>query len=307
MQDTALPGPAAGEDEDGPAQGRAPRVRGWKRLVASPRFQAWAARFPLTRRSVRREGEALMRLVSGFVESQVLVALVELQVLEHLGERPLSEDALAEAAGLPPERARVLLTAAAALGIVRLRRRRWRLTRRGAALIGVPGLTGMIRSATEDPVTGLLNVRAFYDGLARLRREGADFAVLLANVAGMSELNERYGHPMGTEALSALGHALRRSVKGRDLVARLGSDEVAIALVGADRDGAMAAASRLAELLAEEELHLPDGTRLEVHAYFGIATYPTDAEDEVELLRAADHAIVAAKRAGPDEVAFTPA
>ncbi|HEX9889478.1 MAG TPA: GGDEF domain-containing protein [Nitriliruptorales bacterium] len=165
----------------------------------------------------------------------------------------------------------------------------------------------MLRSATEDPVTGLLNVRAFYDGLGRLRREGADFAVLLANVAGMGELNERYGHPMGTEALCALGHALRRSVKSGDLVARLGSDEVAIALVGADRLGAVAAARRLADLLAEEELHLPDGTRLDVHAYFGIATFPTDAADEVDLLRAAEHAMTEAKRAGPDEVAFTPA
>lgn len=163
----------------------------------------------------------------------------------------------------------------------------------------------IVRSATEDPVTGLLNVRAFYDGLRHLSEEGAAFAVLLANVAGMSQLNETYGHPMGTEALSALGHALRRSVKGRDLVARLGSDEVAIALVGADRDGAMAAAQRLAEYLAEEELHLPDGTRLDVHAYFGIAAFPGDATDEVDLLRAADQAVTAAKQAGPDEVAFT--
>lgn len=189
---------------------------------------------------------------------------------------------------------------------------------RTVALLGL-GLTGavlarleqqrdraLIRSATEDPVTGLLDVRSFYDGLRELRRQGAAFAILLADVAGMRDLNERYGHPVGTEALRALGHVLRRSVKQRDLVARLGSDEVAIALVGADEQGAVAAARRLAAMLADERLLLDDGRSLDVHAYFGIACFPEDAEDEVDLLRVADHAVTDAKGIGPDEVAFCP-
>lgn len=162
--------------------------------------------------------------------------------------------------------------------------------------------TAMVRSATEDPVTGLLNVRTFYDGLRDLRRSGHSFSILLADVAGMRRLNDTYGHPLGTEALRALGHALRRSVKQGDLVARLGGDEVAIALVGADDAGARAAAARLAALLAEEELTLPDGTRVEVHVYFGIASFPEHGPDEAGLLRAADHAVIDAKTRGPDEV-----
>ncbi|MCU0907975.1 MAG: SAM-dependent methyltransferase, partial [Rhodobacteraceae bacterium] len=46
------------------------------RTVASPGFQSWAARFPLTKGLVRREGDAMMDLVAGFVHSQVLAALV---------------------------------------------------------------------------------------------------------------------------------------------------------------------------------------------------------------------------------------
>lgn len=162
----------------------------------------------------------------------------------------------------------------------------------------------LFRSATEDAITGLLNVRAFYDELASLRDRGVPYAILLADIAGMRDLNERYGHPTGTEALRALGHVLRRNTKRGDLVARLGSDEVAIALVGADQDGAMAAARRLSACLAEESFALPDGQSFEVHAYFGIAAYPQHGEDAVALLREADHAVSEAKERGPDEVAL---
>lgn len=158
------------------------------------------------------------------------------------------------------------------------------------------------RSQDEDAVTGLLNVRAFYDGLHDLRASGKAYAILLADIAGMRNLNERYGHPTGTEAMRALGHVLRRSTKRTDLVARLGSDEVAVALVGADRAGALKAARRLARLLADERVTLPDGTAFRVHAYYGIATSADLASDEVTLLRAADHAKLAAKLAGPDEI-----
>jgi diguanylate cyclase (GGDEF)-like protein len=157
------------------------------------------------------------------------------------------------------------------------------------------------RSRDEDSVTGLLNVRAFYDGLADLRVHATAYSILLADIAGMRNLNERYGHPTGTEAMRALGHVLRRATKRTDLVARLGSDEVAVALVGADRRGALAAARRLSRLLADETVVLPDGRRFRVHAYYGIAS-AADLPDDVALLRAADHAKLAAKQRGPDEI-----
>lgn len=160
----------------------------------------------------------------------------------------------------------------------------------------------LLRSATEDSVTGLLNVRTFYDALADLRAKNTPYAIVLADIAGMRQLNERYGHPMGTEAVRALGHVLRRNTKNGDLVARLGSDEVAIALIGADEPGAVQAAKRLAARLGEEVITLPDGRRFQVHAYFGVACFPTHAQDEVALLRQADHAVADAKERGPDEV-----
>lgn len=180
----------------------------------------------------------------------------------------------------------------------------------GAAWLG--GATGVLlrrheetrrRSQLEDPITGLLNVRAFYEGLRDLRTADQPYAILLADIAGMRNLNERYGHPTGTEAMRALGYVIRKGTKQGDLVARLGSDEVGVALVGADRGGALAAARRLGQLLQEERIALPDGRTFRVHAHYGIAASSDVVdEDDVVLLRAADHAKLAAKLAGVDEI-----
>lgn len=123
-----------------------PRVRGFfNRLAMSRGFQQWAARFPLTRGHARREGEALFDILSGFVHTQVLLALVELDILKTLadGPRPLAQ--LAHRTGVSEDRMLILLRAGSALGLVRLKRgNRAALTVRGATLLGVPGLAGMI-------------------------------------------------------------------------------------------------------------------------------------------------------------------
>jgi diguanylate cyclase (GGDEF)-like protein len=158
------------------------------------------------------------------------------------------------------------------------------------------------RVISEDAVTGLLNVRSFYDALAKLRRAETPFAILLADIRGMRALNERYGHPTGTEAMRALAHVLRRSAGPDVLASRLGSDEVAIALVGADRDRCRSIVDSIVARLHEEQVGLPDGDRFEVHAAYGIARYPEDGEDEVAVLRSADRAKERAKSAGIDRV-----
>ncbi|MEM9966922.1 MAG: methyltransferase [Pseudomonadota bacterium] len=121
------------------------RLPSFARLIAQRRFQKWAARFPLTRRSVRREGEALFDLLAGFCHSQVLMALVQLDIPARLLARPMAVEGLSRLTGVPDQRLRVLLQAAEALKLVKLKRDgRYALTRRGAALVGAPGLQQMI-------------------------------------------------------------------------------------------------------------------------------------------------------------------
>ncbi len=116
------------------------------RLWMNPRFQALAARLPVARRIARSEGEAMFALVGGFVNSQILLALVELRLLEAMVHGPQPVAALARQAGLAEDRMAILLQGAAGLGLLKRRRDgRFALTRQGAVLLGVPGLTGMIR------------------------------------------------------------------------------------------------------------------------------------------------------------------
>jgi demethylspheroidene O-methyltransferase len=120
---------------------------GWfHRLVARPGFQRLAARLPIARHFARRDGAGLFDLVQGFVRAQVLLALVELDLPRRLLAGPESVETLARFAALPPDRMQILCQAGAGIGLLRrLKGGRFGLARQGAALIGVPGLSEMIR------------------------------------------------------------------------------------------------------------------------------------------------------------------
>jgi demethylspheroidene O-methyltransferase len=158
------------------------------RLAASPGFQAFCDRVPGLRHVARREGRALFDLVQGFVRSQVLAALVEGGVLERLERGPATLAQLAAAAGLPQDRALILLRAGAALRLVCARRGAWQLTARGAAFQSVPGLSGMVA-----------HHGAFYRDLGR--------PLDLLRGAGETELSQVWPYVFGAGAATDPGRA----------------------------------------------------------------------------------------------------
>jgi demethylspheroidene O-methyltransferase len=136
------------------------------RLLASPRFQRWAAAFPLTRWIARRRARELFDLTAGFVYSQVLAACVRLRLFEVLAEGPAPLAELAPRIGLPAESTERLLEAAASLRLAERRGAgRYGLGVLGAALLGNPGVAAMVE-----------HHRFLYDDLrypvALLRRPG---------------------------------------------------------------------------------------------------------------------------------------
>lgn len=115
------------------------------RLLRNPRFQRWAARFPLTRPIAQRKSQALFDLCAGFVYSQTLFACVALDLFTRLEGGPCTVAVLARASGLPPQRLRTLLKAAAALDLLEFYDDDLvGLGMLGAALLGNPGVTAMI-------------------------------------------------------------------------------------------------------------------------------------------------------------------
>lgn len=130
-----------------PSGGWLARYRAWRnRKVADRAFQSWAAAHPLTRRRTRADGEHLFDLVAGFVNAQVLFALVELDLLAELMAAPATADSLAARHRLEPHRMAALLNAAVALGLMETAGAAgYQTSRLGAAAVGVPGLADMIR------------------------------------------------------------------------------------------------------------------------------------------------------------------
>lgn len=118
----------------------------WRnRLLSHPKFQRWAAAFPLTRWIARRRANALFDLCAGFVYSQVLLACVRLGVFPLLAAGPLSVAELAARTGLDEDATLRLCEAAAALKLLERRRSaRFGLGVHGAALLGNPAISLMV-------------------------------------------------------------------------------------------------------------------------------------------------------------------
>lgn len=123
------------------------RFYAWRTaLIGSRAFQQRAARLPIAATVARKDGEALFDLVAGFAHSQILMALVQLELPDHLHVQPRTLTDLATRTGIPEPRMKVLAQGAAALGLMTLQKDgRYSLGRLGAALPGIPGLQQMIR------------------------------------------------------------------------------------------------------------------------------------------------------------------
>jgi len=157
---------------DGPKPRRS--LAAWPaRVIASRGFQRWAAGFWPTRGVVRREGEQLFDILSGFCQSQVLMALVQFDIPRMLLDQPLKINVLAQRCRVPEPRMLVLLRASVALKLIKPKRGgRYGLTRRGAALVGVPGLSEMIQHH-DILYRDLADPAAFFRG--ETQTELADF------------------------------------------------------------------------------------------------------------------------------------
>jgi len=183
--------------------------RRWRnRKIASREFQRWASHFPLTRGHSRREGQKLFDLVSGFVYSQVLYAVVDLDLLEATCDAPQSVETLARRCRVPEDRMAALMQAGAALGLFERLTGGYQLASLGAALIGAPGVAGMIRH--HD-----VFYRDMQDPLALLRGEAdTELArfwpyVFGAGAAENPEIAERYSKLMADSQTLVAEETLR--------------------------------------------------------------------------------------------------
>ena len=159
------------------------------------------------------------------------------------------------------------------------------------------------RLALTDELTGLGNRRAFYEALAERLAAGETGALLLLDLDRFKEVNDSLGHHAGDTLLQQLTTRLTKDVRGEsDLLVRLGGDELALLVAGADGPQAMERAVRLRDVLALP-FHL-EGVTVRVSASIGIALYPQHGDAPSAVLRRADVAMYQAKAATCDAVLY---
>lgn len=144
------------------------------------------------------------------------------------------------------------------------------------------------RDALTDPLTGLLNRRALERDmrreLARASRYGRKLTVLVADLDGLKQINDRHGHTAGDEQLRRLAQAFDQGLRMGDTAYRVGGDEFVALLPEAGESRANPVASRLADLGAPA-------------FSWGAATFPDDGGGLEELIEQADARLYESRRA----------
>ncbi len=155
--------------------------------------------------------------------------------------------------------------------------------------------------AIHDPLTRVLNARAFSDRLTqelhRNRRYRRPVSLLYLDLDNFKELNDSRGHQTGDTMLRLVADAMRLAVRETDIVGRMGGDEFAVLMPETDGELADAVARRLAEGIKTAFPSTPTVT-----ASIGIVSFDDTAASADEILRRADQAMYEAKRTGKDRV-----
>ena len=156
-----------------------------------------------------------------------------------------------------------------------------------------------LRLAFEDHLTGLPNRAMFYDRLTQAlmlaKRHGQPVGVMMLDLDRFKYVNDTLGHPVGDLVLKEVALRLRGLLRESDTVARLGGDEFAILLPSGDPERTATVAHKVLRSL--ETPILAEGQPIDIGTSIGIVYYPEHGEDANMLLRRADIAMYAAKRA----------
>jgi diguanylate cyclase (GGDEF)-like protein len=152
------------------------------------------------------------------------------------------------------------------------------------------------QSALSDPLTGIANRRSLqarieYE-ITRHARGRRGFALVMIDLDGFKQLNDRFGHPAGDDLLRDVATALRHTIRAQDTVARIGGDEFCVLAPETGGPGIGRLEGRVLRAVAGVTAGVDS-----LQASIGTATFPTDGRSPESLLQAADQRMLGAKRA----------
>ncbi len=180
------------------------------------------------------------------------------------------------------------------------------VTQIGVALHNAELHARVSEAAVRDPLTGLLNRRFFDEAVetafAAAARSDRELSLVVFDLDHFSEVNNVHGHAIGDAVLRRVARAMASVIRNGDILARYGGEEFVVIAPGASRDQAIQVAERVRAAAAAETSKPIDGIEIPITISAGVASRLGDEADGRALFRAADSALLAAKRAGRDRV-----
>jgi two-component system cell cycle response regulator len=167
------------------------------------------------------------------------------------------------------------------------------------------------RLLSHDDLTGLLSSRSFFSELrresARAKHENRPFCVLMMDVDFFKNVNDTYGHLTGSKTLEEIGYCITQNLRSGDVAARFGGEEFAAFLLHAEIGQGLVAAERMRSEIEKQEFTIirqgkPSKETHHVTISVGVASFPDDSSDVIELVEMADSALYRAKREGRNRI-----
>jgi diguanylate cyclase (GGDEF)-like protein len=178
---------------------------------------------------------------------------------------------------------------------------------RNPKVIEIATFTATERDAFMDSLTGLYN-RLYFD--TSLRREtmrahryGLTFSLVLLDLDDFKNVNDRFGHLVGDDALSACSDVIRNSVREIDVPCRYGGEEFALILPQTSRSGAYIVSERIrSDIESLFQQSAIRNCRLELSVSGGVSIFPIDSSSEEGMVAMADRALYRSKREGKNQI-----
>ena len=156
-----------------------------------------------------------------------------------------------------------------------------------------------------DPLTGLESKRCFDDALdqtmASAQTTHANVAVLMMDMDSIKQINDNHGHLFGAFCIQQAGQIIGKVIGASGHVCRFGGDEFTAFLLGADKTLGMEVAEEIRSKIEQAKL-IMDGIELKPTISIGVAVYPDDAKEVLDLVARADSALYRAKAKGKNVV-----
>jgi diguanylate cyclase (GGDEF)-like protein len=160
-------------------------------------------------------------------------------------------------------------------------------------------------AARTDALTGLSNRRYLDEQLSRVLAEAGRYgdpaSLILLDLDFFKQINDTYGHSVGDMVLKHVAETLLDGIRGVDLCARYGGEELAVLLPRTGQERAVDIAERLRSMV-ESRPFAVSGRSIRVTASFGVASFPLTAPSPSGLLSSADGALYRAKEEGRNRV-----